>query len=776
MATPDPSTLTSSADIFTSTHTLPQIRTIHRSILNAVDDKAQRLRTQVGSSYRELLGTADTIVRMRDDNEKVQELLSHMGAQCGRGIVGGKVSGLATFVKKEAHNQEEERLIRVSMLNACAMVLERVLKGGGGLEDSVSRGERLVLAAKVLVLCRLLVKSLGDVAANPGMHHDIEALKKSFGALRRRLLRHIEKLLGRVTQDSDREDVTMALCAYSLATSSGARDAVRHFLHVRGEAMAAAVEADHPTSGDRSEHVMQSLRLYTRTLLDVQAVVPAKLSQALQGLKAKPLLADPALKQLHGLRLDLYERWCGEEIQYFTPFIRHDDLDRTIARDTLAKWADKGGQVLLTGLKTALSSMHEFKSVMELRTNLLQLWIREGGKARGFDPCEMQDDFREVINGRMLAVLESKVKKLNLVGSEVRATLETWQDGFTDKNRGLWEEEGYDTALQQGAAPFVEEVVARVYGRNDAVSKASNCYKSWFHVIDDVKQVVESLTKQRWDNDFDEVEDEETIEARQQALSRDDPLMLQTKLDSTLDKSFEELEIQLKSLWAENAPPSNRGPVAMYFLRVLRDIRRQLPDRPATKSFGLAMVPPLHQQISIHVVTAPLRQFGEAGLSERSVAGRPLWEGEPPIPNQPSPALFQFLRNLSTDMGSAGMDLWSPAAVKVVKQHLDEKLSQCWKVELGTIEIEDSDQDEQQDENETEVKEGTSGAQRELLIQWLFDVSYARTCLGSDWKAMEDLEEAMFKATGLEEQSRTRISKGADAFWQRTSLLFGLLS
>ncbi|KAG9253868.1 uncharacterized protein F5Z01DRAFT_132727 [Emericellopsis atlantica] len=776
MATPDPSTLTSSADIFTSTHTLPQIRTTHRSILNAVDDKAQRLRTQVGSSYRELLGTADTIVRMRDDNETVQELLSHMGAQCGRGIVGGKVSGLATFVRKEAHNQEEERLVRVSMLNACAMVVERVLKGGGGLEDSVSRGERLVLAAKVLVLSRLLLKSLGDVTGNPGMHHDIEALKKSFGALRRRLLRHIEKVLGRVTQDSDREDVTMALCAYSLATSSGARDAVRHFLHVRGEAMAAAVDADNPTSGDRSEHVMQSLRLYTRTLLDVQAVVSAKLSQALQGLKAKPLLADPALKQLHGLRLDLYERWCGEEIQYFTPFIRHDDLDRTIARDTLAKWADKGGQVLLTGLKAALSSMHEFKSVMELRTNLLQLWIREGGKARGFDPSEMQDDFREVINGRMLAVLESKVKKLNLVGSEVRATLETWQDGFTDKNRGLWEEEGYDTALQQGAAPFVAEVVARVYGRNDAVSKASNCYKSWFHVIDDVKQVVESLTKQRWDNDFDEVEDEETIEARQQALSRDDPLMLQTKLDSTFDKSFEELEIQLKSLWTEKAPQSNRGPVAMYFLRVLRDIRRQLPDRPATKSFGLAMVPPLHQEISIHVVTAPLRQFAEAGLSERLVAGRPLWEGEPPIPNQPSPALFQFLRNLSTDMGSAGMDLWSPAAVKVIKQHLDEKLSQCWKDELATVEKEDSSQDEQQDEKETDTEEGKSDAKRELLIQWLFDVSYARTCLGSDCEAMKDLEEAVFKATGLEEQSRTRISKGADAFWQRTSLLFGLLA
>ena len=471
MATPDPSTLNSSADIFTSTHTLPHIRTIHRSILTAVDDKAQRLRTQVGSSYRELLGTADTIVRMRDDNEQVQELLGHMGAQCGRGIVGGKVSGLAKFVRREAHNEEEERIVRVSMLDGCAMVVERVLKGGSGLEENISKSERLVLAAKVLVLSRLLLKSIGDIAGNPGLHHDVEVLKKSFGTLRRRLLRHTEKVLGRVTKESDREDITMALCAYSLATSSGARDVVRHFLHVRGEAMAMAVDANRPASGDRGGDVMLSLQLYTRTLLDVQAVVPVKLSQALHGLKAKPLLADPALKQLHGLRLDLYERWCGEEIQYFTPFIRHDDLDRNVARDTLAKWADKGGQLLLHGLEAALSNMREFKSIMELRTNLLQLWIREGGKARGFDPSEMQDDLRKVINERMLAVLESKVKKLSLVGSEIRATLGTWQDGFTDKNRGLWEEEGYDAALAQGAAPFVEEVVSRLYGHNNGFRK-----------------------------------------------------------------------------------------------------------------------------------------------------------------------------------------------------------------------------------------------------------------------------------------------------------------
>jgi hypothetical protein len=657
------------------------------------------------------------------------------------------------------------------------------------LEDNVKKGDRLVLAAKVLVLSRLLLKNVGEELSDNSLRPDIETAKKSLGSLRRRLLRNVDKVLDVATEDSDRENVVKALCAYSLATSSGAKDVLRHFLHVRGEAVALTLEVDEASRGRRTEDVMQSLRLYTRTLLDVQAVVPARLSQALAALKSQPLLADPALKQLHGLRLDIYERWCGEEIQYFTPFIRHEDLDGRLARDMLSRWAAKGGEILLGGLKATLDGMTEFKSIMELRTSVLQLWIRDGGRARGFDPSEMQDELREAINARMLAVLESKVKKLHLVGSEVRATLDTWRDGVTDKNGRLWDEEGYEAALSQGAAPFVEEVVTRLYGRNDAVSKASNCYKSWFQVIDDVREVVESLRAQRWDNDFDEIEDEETIEARQQALSRDDPRKLQAKLDTALDQSFEELQGQLQRLWEARADDdASSGAVAMYFLRVLRDIRRQLPERPATASFGLGMVPSLHSKVAISVSKVPLQDFADVGLGERSVPGRPLWEGEPALPSQPSPGVFEFLRDLCAAMGDAGVDLWSPAAVGVMKKHLDERLAGAWRDALAQVDSEAKDgggkEDDQQDgEGETEKKkdddddEDPAGKKRDLHIQWYFDIRYIAACLGSDREGVKKVAEEVWEKTDLlDKDSQTRIAKAAEAFWQRTNLLFGLLA
>ncbi|ENH73237.1 hypothetical protein FOC1_g10008733 [Fusarium oxysporum f. sp. cubense race 1] len=756
MADIDTSKLTSSAQIFSPNNTLPQIRAIHKSLHVAIEEKSTRLRTQVGSSYRDLLGTADTIVRMRDDNDVVQELLGKMGGRCGRAVISAKATGLANFVAKE-NKYATSIAARLRLLDACVLVVGRILKGSGGLGDNVKKGDRLVLSTKVLVLSRLLIKSLSDDATDTSSRQAIETARASVSKLRRRLLRNVEKVFERAGDETEREDVQKAL-------------------------------------------------------------LPGRLSLALSGLKSHPLLADPGLKQLEGLRLDIYERWCDEEIQYFTPFVRHDDLDGSQAREMLAAWSEKGSEVLLDGLKKTLNTMSEFKSIMELRTSVLELWIRDGGKARGIDPSEMQDSLREAINSRMLEVLDTKVSKLRLVGSEVSASLGRWKDGITDEHVSIWNEEGYDEALAGGAAPFVQEVVSRFYGRNDAVSKAAHSYKSWYHVIDDVKEVVEQLRRQRWDNDYDEIEDEETIEARQKLLSKDDPQMLQERLDATLDKSFKELEDQIQSLWDERAESSRNGKVAMYFLRVLRDIRHQLPERPSIKSFGLKAVPSMHEKVAVAVSQPTLEEFSTQGLSQRVVVGRPLWDGEPALPNQPSPEIFQFLRSLSLSMSDEGADLWTKAAVSVLKKHLTEQLCKMWEAAVVENSVdnkedvkdeksnevdakEEKDDDDTEDENAEETDEKKASAEEELpkpedateerkpglsaeqktdvFTQWLFDIALLRRCIGNTESAgssFQNLEDNVYRHSKLDEAAKHRILKSANDFWQRASLLFGLLA
>lgn len=799
MSTSDPSTLSSSADIFSGSHTLPQIRSIHKNIHVQIDEKAARLRTQVGGSYRELLGTADTIVQMRRDNEGVQELLGKLGTQCGRGIVGAKASGLAGFARGQSQPETTEAA-RVKLLERCGLVVGRILKGGGGLGEGVRRGDRLVLAAKVLVLSRLLLKSLGDKLVDDCLRDDVDTVRRTHESLRRRFLRNTQKMLDTVTDDEDREDVLRAMCAYSLATTSSARNVLRQYLRIREEGITTALGISENRREGQHEDVIKGLQLYTRTLLDVQALFPSKLSQALATLKKVPLLADPTLMQLNGLRLDIYERWCGEEIQYFTPFINHDDIDVSQAKEMLMGWATVGGEVLLSGIKAVLEQMSEFKSIMELRTSVLQLWIRDGGRIRGFDPSDMQDKLREAINARMLALLESKVNKLRLVRSEIEATLESWRDGVTDKHNNLWDENGYDMTLSNGAAPFLEEVVSRLYGRNDAVSKAANSYTTWFQVIDDVKAVVESLRKQRWDNDYDEIEDEETIEERQQALSKDDPNELQERLDTALDQSYQELDEQIAELWEKKEVQANSGAIAMYLLRVLREIRTTLPERPKVDDFGLGIVPDLQQTVVEKVASGPVDNFAKIVLTDRDVVGRPLWEGEPSLPSQPSPQVFQFLQDLSMAMGDAGTDLWSPVAAGTMKDFLQRRLAETWKEAIADLddestgsspekEEEDEDEDDKESEDEKEGEDETktkstlsNEKKKEVRIQWLFDVAYLQNCTKSDRKPegavlhLKEIEDTLVRQSSLDEASRNRIAKSAGAFWQRTKLLFGLLA
>ena len=821
----DTGLFTSSEHIFSSNHTLPQIRALHKALHAQVDDKAARLRTQVGGSYRELLGTADAIVGMRDGMDAVQASLARVGGRCGRAVVGAKVGGLARFAARDAGPAPADAargaglgpVARARLLEACALAVARVLRGGGGGAQGKT-GKRLVVAAKVLVLSRLLVKSPAEGGADdePGVSASVEASKKSLGSLRRRLLRSIEKVLELVGDEgSGREDVLQALCAHSLATSSGARDVLRHFLDVRGKAMVLAFDAE--GGGRDARGVLGCLELYTKTLTDFQALVPNRLTEALVGLGKNALLDDEALRRLEGLRLDVYERWCGDDIQYFKPYIRHDDVDGTQARTMLGEWANKGGEVLMQGLAKTLERLFEFKSIVEMRTSVLRLWIREGGKAKGFDPSVMLDKLRAAINRHLLQVLSMKVGKLRLVGSEVTAALGTWHEGVTDATPSLWDDEGVDPDLSEGAAHFTQDVVARLYGRNDAVSKAVACYQSWHHVVGDVADVVEQLRRQRWDNDVDEIEDEETIEKRQRLLGRDDPQALHDRLDTLLERAFQDLDAHLAKEWAARAETAHSGAVAMYLVRVLRDTRSRLPPLKTVGGFGLSLVPSLHESIVAAVVASPLEELATTGLRRKLVPGRSLWEGEPALPTSPSPAAFRFLRNLSVAMGDAGLDLWSPAAVAVLKGHVRRRLKEIWLEALAAHSEDDkatedaavnghvdedgavngeADEDAEKGTGEAPTDEEPKGApgaaeaplhgptpaqRKDVLVQWLFDICMLRCCLGFDGDTKTDdlasLEEHVYKQCGLGgDAAEPRLAKASQEYWKRTSLLFGLLT
>ncbi|APA15373.1 hypothetical protein SS1G_09028 [Sclerotinia sclerotiorum 1980 UF-70] len=804
------STTLSTTTCFTSSeafkHPLPQIRQFHRDLTTELDEKNARLRTLVGGSYRQLLGTAEQILQMRKDIREVEEKLGEVGEGCGRNVLVGMASGLGKLqgeMKNGKKGEEIRGLARMKGLGMCGIVVGKLLRRQGRV-DGEGRGKSLVIAAKVLVLSRLLAKSL-EGCVNSADREFVEEAKKKRVVLTKRLLRAVEKTLVSTKDGEDREDLVQALCAYSLATSSGAKDVLRHFLNVRGEAMALAFE-DEEESNQETSGVLRALEIYTRTLLDVQALVPSRLSQALAALKTKPLLKDESIRDLEGLRLDVCERWFGDEILYFTPYVRHDDLEGSLAVETLRGWAKKASEVLLEGFTKTLQGGLDFKVVVELRTKILEVWIRDGGKARGFDPSILRDGLRGVVNERLVELLETRVGKLHLVGTEIESTLATWEKWITDHHASLWDEDMMATELSNGGNMFKQDILARTFGRNDAVSRVVNSFQTWRHLIKEIGTVIDELKKQRWDDDLEDIEDEESLESRQNLLSKKDPQMLQDHLDSSLEKAFQELHTKITTLVEQYKDSEHIGKISMYILRILRDIRAELPTNPSLQQFGLSLIPLLHESLASTVSENPISSLAKS-LKKKKVAGRALWEGTPELPIQPSPATFKFLRALSNAMADAGADLWSPIAIKTLKVHLDSQINEKWSIALSekmasnktttsSSNPPDTEKSAETEEPKNEVqspldKEVEEEKEKNLLKQYLFDIFVLQQALalqsiqfGDKEKEKEkgimgmkikNLSDEIELELKLEMQERKRVGNGAREYWKRTGLLFGFL-
>jgi hypothetical protein len=65
---------------------------------------------------------------------------------------------------------------------------------------------------------------------------------------------------------------------------------------------------------------------------------------------------------------------------------------------------------------------------------------------------------------------------------------------------------------------------------------------------------------------------------------------------------------------------------------------------------------------------------------------------------------------------------------------------------------------------------------RNLLVQWLFDVAYIRQFLGRQGEEMLSLAQDLRAHVQVDDDGLGRIEKAAQEYYKRTSLLFGLLA
>ena len=672
----------------------------------------------------------------------------------------------------------------------------------------LKNGSSVLLAAKVLVISRLLHTKLSQLP-NPPLY--LETLRTRLGSLRRRLLGRIDRRFK--TLELSAEAQVEAMCAFSLATSSSPKDVLRHYHHIRLEAISGKVEQG--ASGH--ENMLLALGIYVRTLRDTRGVVPGQLAYALERLKSVSLFKSKEVYSLMELNLDIHARWIGDDIKTFTPYIRHDDLSKAEVEISLKQWARRAFSAFLDGLRNRILDIQDPLVLLQLRKEVLELWLSNRQNSMGIDSTETLDGLRDVFNSQATRIIESRASILADIGLTVEQILRNWHSGTSALTPSLWELSMSSMDMANVGKAFKENLMTRAIGKNEPLGTVSQRYTAFLEGTEAVEEMIRNIRQTKWVDEADDVDDEEDpLDNKQVLLSEDDPGYLQEKLNNALHKAYADLQGVLIGLHPRNDDASC-GQQSSFLIRIWREVRQRLPKGFQSSDLGLISIPTLQRMVIDEAIRTPLERCTKRIARTRlrkSLRERLLWEGDPELPVLPSAWTYQFLLDIVSSMGYYGSDLWTAQATNGLKRSLIPSIESVLRwpqeaemnghangkdgdAETRVPENEDLVNGEKDEQGEQEAKisntEEANGASangepadhkkepKDDKIQGLFDILYlidatAVKELDRTDNALISLQGSLTADLALDAQSVERMKTNAQEYWKRTSMLFALLA
>ena len=648
-----------------------------------------------------------------------------------------------------------------------------------------------MLAAKVLVLSRLLHKKLSDHQHAAGY---LDSLRGTLGNLRRKLLAKINQRLGH--SQVTKEGLLNAMCAYSLATSSSAADILRHFHHIRLEAITARAGDPSQTQND----VLEALRCWVTTLHETQALFPRQLASALSRLKLTSIFDDPTIRSVHEFDFAIHEKWIGDDVKYFTPYIVHDNLQSASAIGQLAAWASKAFQAFIQNLHALLELAIDPWAVANLRKECLALLISSRSHVVGVSKAEILDKLRGPLLARLLRLIDMRCGALGEVMSRIASLLREWKPATSEVPQLLWNGSVANANLQAGARSFMEALNDSVYGTNDAVRTVMISYGRWHATVHELEAIIRHLRQARWMDDVYDIEDEDEMsDSVQSLLSENEPRAMSAGLSQSLVVCFADFEESIGKLVVPFETDGDSGSKAAFLVRILREIREDLPSPCANLDIGRTVLNDLHLCLAKHVERSPTTGYKSAmtkALTHPGVPSKALWGGSPERPLLPSSWTVKLLRSRHQAMAAIGSDLWSPSAVQKLKIVLRASLAtELWHATTMPAKMNGHDDsgedtpgadgaaagDEVPNGEKNEGADGSTAASTDSKIQLLFDLSYideitSQPAPAGLADALDGYISRVAQESKLEGSEVKRVKANAAEYWKRTSLLFALLA
>jgi hypothetical protein len=642
--------------------------------------------------------------------------------------------------------------------------------------------------AKLLVVSRLLHKTLSQQKTIPPF---LDNLRNQLASLRRTLLKRVDKRLASAKSAVD--DIIESLAAYCLATSSSSDDAIRHFHHVRLEIIGNLLELTEASG----ENVPNALQLYIQTLQMSKTLLSRRLSDVLNKLKTRPILADPDLLSLDELSVDVLGRWVAAAVKNFTPWIKLSELSKSDAEKTIKQWSRQAFDAFVKGCSHALTDWYDFSELLALRRRTLELWLSSLGSTPTHSPLNVLEGIRSAFNQRLSQILSDQARELEQFGQAVSSVITNWDAKEHVETLSLWDDELINLDISDGAAAFKQTIADRLLGRDADVSAVLAKYETWLAAIGKSKEYINEMKRVRWTDILEEGEEEDADMDITAILNDDDTALLKDALQKSVRESLNLLQSSFAGI-LETFGSSHRHKKAAFLLKLIRLVRKDLPVDFISGDFVFSkeIVPRLQQIVTEQVVTLaePLNVWPRrASQADETLPGRSLWEGDPELPVQPSPAIFKFLRRLVDRMDDYGLGLWDVSTTQALKGALRKEL---WATAAATLKALEPvhDQEESTPSKEAQTVENgdndkiqqteadvTIGAQKtdDYKIQLYFDLVYLSNALATAEQAQDSLSDAVESlCSSLNSNPKTVkiLEQRAHDYWKRTHLLFGLLA
>ncbi|CAG8386615.1 unnamed protein product [Penicillium salamii] len=771
---PDPKSLKSWHDAFQ--YPIPTVRRVEQELRRDISSNKEKLRAVVGTRYRDLVGTAETIVAMNRDIQEVETLLADVGRRCNPRLVERKHVHARQIKSGDLEKDSGKHAFsaQLSLLHRCTTTINRLLR----------RRASTLLIAKILVVSRLLHKTLSQHEPLPFL----DDLRNQLASSRRTVLKRIDKRLA--ASSATDESAIESLAAYCLATSSSADDSIHHFHQVRLDVIASQLDLS-------SENIPKALQLFVRSLQISKVLRSRQFADVLSKLKARPLLADPDIQSLEGLEVELFGRWVAPEVKNFTPWIKLSELNRNEGVDSIKEWSLQAFERFSEGCEKILAQGTDFSGLLSLRTETIELWLSSWGSTIIHGSLDVLERLRTIFNGQLAKILQLHAQSLSEFGNKVSAIVSDWESTEHAPVGSLWDADLITAEYSNGAHAFKQTVADRLLGRDDDVSEVLSKYQAWLASIQEIDESIDSLRRMRWTDVLVGGEDDEDIDITPR-LNSEDPQYLSDALHSAVKDSLKDLQTSFSSAF-KSFNDVYKIEKATFLLRVIRLVRRDIPATYIPDDFILSddILPELQKLLAVEVIAkvgslnlVPSPKSHPKTGKLKTVPGRSLWEGEPAIPVQPSTSSFKFLRRLTSTMDTCGSDLWDPSTVQMLKQalkqHLDAAITSALADLDDTNDKTDAKDDQpatngEKEENKPEKTQAKTDSPsqvegvRDWKIQVFFDSLYLSEMLG-ERNQLADVADRAQKSAVSSAETATSIKKLASEYWTRTELLFGLLA